>query len=377
MTAVTQERAMAERAPEPGWAEHYRDERDAAYLYRELASAEPSVSRRELFERLAAVEDRHVERWSDLFKAHSLALPRYSVSLRIRLLAWIARMFGPSAVLPLVVAEEGREVEAYLKLAGGSMPRTREMALGIATDSAEHAQELARTLGREGEPWHSAGAGGYLRSVVYGFNDGLTANFGLVAGVIGASVAEHVLIITGIAGALADALSMGASGYLAAKSEAEVSAHQIALEQEELRLMPDLEEEELTVIYEAKGMTPERARETAHALMTDPATALDAKVREELNIRQADLAPLADGIVTGSATAVGAIIPIMPFLVMPIGPAMWVSLTVSMLAHFAIGAARSLFTGRGVWASGRDMFLVGFGVAAVGYAIGELLTRFF
>jgi VIT1/CCC1 family predicted Fe2+/Mn2+ transporter len=219
--------------------------------------------------------------------------------------------------------------------------------------------------------------GGYLRSVVYGFNDGLTANFGLVAGVIGASVAPHVLIITGIAGALADALSMGESGYLAAKSEAEMSAHQIALEREEMRLMPDLEEDELALIYEAKGMTPERARETARALMADPVTALDAKVREELNIRQADLAPLSDGVVTGSATAVGAIIPIVPFLTMPLDTALWVSLAVSMLAHFAIGAARSLFTGRGIWASGRDMFLVGFGVAAAGYAIGELLTRFF
>jgi VIT1/CCC1 family predicted Fe2+/Mn2+ transporter len=103
---------------------------------------------------------------------------------------------------------------------------------------------------------------------------------------------------------------------------------------------------------------------------------LETKVREELNIHPAELAPLKDGLITGSATAVGALIPIVPFLVMDHGPAVWVSLAVSMLAHFAIGAARSLFTGRGIWASGRDMFIVGFGVAAVGYAIGELITRF-
>jgi VIT1/CCC1 family predicted Fe2+/Mn2+ transporter len=185
-----------------------------------------------------------------------------------------------------------------------------------------------------------------------------------------------VVIISGSAGAMADALSMGSSGYLAAKSEAEVQAHQIEMERHEMRLMPDLEEDELALIYEAKGLTKERARETAQAMMKDPARALETQVREELNIHPAELAPLKDGIVTGTATAVGAFIPIAPFFVMSHDAAMWTSLTISMLAHFAIGAARSLFTGRSIWASGRDMFLVGFGVAAVGYAIGELITRF-
>jgi len=171
-------------------------------------------------------------------------------------------------------------------------------------------------------------------------------------------------------------LSMGSSGYLAAKSEAEVQAHQIEMERHEMRLMPDLEEDELAVIYEAKGLSPDRARETAHAMMQDPAQALDAMVREELNIHPADLAPLKDGVVTGIATAIGAFIPILPFLTMEFATAVWVSLAISMLTHFAIGAARSLFTGRSLWASGRDMFLVGFGVAAVGYAIGELVTKF-
>jgi VIT1/CCC1 family predicted Fe2+/Mn2+ transporter len=231
-------------------------------------------------------------------------------------------------------------------------------------------------MGRSGEPWHAGGSGGYLRSVVYGFNDGLTANFGLVAGVIGANVAPHIVIISGVAGAIADALSMGSSGYLAAKSEAEVQAHQIEMERHEMRLMPDLEEDELALIYESKGLTPERARETARAMMRDPAQALAAMVREELNIHPAELAPLKDGVITGSATAVGALIPIAPFLLMDYSSAVWGSLVVSMLAHFAIGAARSLFTGRGVWASGRDMFVVGFGVAAAGYVIGELITRF-
>lgn len=358
------------------WDEHYRDERDAAFLYRALAAAEPDVTRRALFERLASVEDRHVQRWQELFREHGRPLPDHRVSWKTQALGWLARRLGPALVLPLVLAEEGREVQAYLRLArGAGHGRTKEAAVGIASDSAAHARELAELLGRPGEPWHTGGAGGYLRSVVYGFNDGLTANFGLVAGVVGASVAPHIVILTGLAGAVADALSMGSSGYLAAKSEAEVQAHQIEMERREMALMPDLEEEELALIYETKGLTPTQARETARTLMLDPARALETQVREELNIQPAELAPLNDGLVTGAATAVGAFIPIAPFLLTEPPAAVWISLTVSMAAHFAIGAARSLFTGRSVWASGRDMFLVGFGVAAAGYLIGELFTR--
>lgn len=362
--------------PDPSWDEHYRDERDAAFLYRALAAVEAHADRKQLFEKLAVVEDRHAERWEELFAQSGRPLPSYSTASRTRLLAWVAKHFGTSLVLPLMLAEEGREVQAYLGMARHSTHRqTHKAAVDIAADSAVHARELAEMMGREGEPWHVGGSGGYLRSVVYGFNDGLTANFGLVAGVIGADVAPHIVIISGVAGAIADALSMGSSGYLAAKSEAEVQAHQIEMERHEMRLMPDLEEEELALIYEAKGLPPDRARETARAMMQDPSQALDAMVREELNIHPAELAPLKDGVVTGTATAVGAFIPIVPFFMMSHGSAIWTSLAVSMLAHFAIGAARSVFTGRGVWASGRDMFVVGFGVAAVGYLIGELITK--
>ena len=378
----------AELQPHPGsstpdppradesWDEHYRDERDAAFLYRALAAVEPNRDRKELFEKLAVVEDRHAERWRQLFAESGRPLPPYTTAARTRLLAWVARHFGTSVILPLMLAEEGREVQAYLGMARHSSHRqTHQTAIDIASDSAVHARELSEMMGREGEPWHVGGAGGYLRSVVYGFNDGLTANFGLVAGVIGANVAPHIVIISGVAGAIADALSMGSSGYLAAKSEAEVQAHQIEMERHEMRLMPDLEEEELALIYQAKGLPADRARETARAMMQDPSQALDAMVREELNIHPAELAPLKDGIVTGGSTAVGAFIPIAPFFFLGHGAAIWTSLAVSMLAHFAIGAARSIFTGRSVWASGRDMFVVGFGVAAIGYLIGEWITK--
>jgi len=255
------------RVMDASWDEHYADEKDAAWLYRELARVDKNVERKDLFGRLAVVEDRHTARWEELFREAGRPLPAYAVARRTRLLAWVARTFGPSAVLPLILAEEGREVQAYLGLARHSSQQKtlHSAAIDIASDSAVHARELSEVMGREGEPWHVGGAGGLLRSIVYGFNDGLTANFGLVAGVVGANLGAHVVIVTGVAGAIADALSMGSSGFLAAKSEAEVHAHQIEMERHEMRLMPDLEEEELALIYQAKGLPADRARETARS----------------------------------------------------------------------------------------------------------------
>jgi VIT1/CCC1 family predicted Fe2+/Mn2+ transporter/rubrerythrin len=359
---------------------HYlAEEIDAAFLYREMAAVERDVTRRELFEKLAEVEDKHVGRWEQVLIEQGGTVPAvHTPSTRARLMAWVARRLGAGAILPMILAEEGREVAAYLRLAKLSTdPSTSETASALATDSAMHAQELAHVLGRHGEPWHASDVGGYLRSIVYGFNDGLTANFGLVAGVIGASAPAHFVIITGIAGAAADALSMGASGYLAAKSQAEVQAHDIEMERNEIRLMPEIEQEELALIYEAKGLSPELARSTAAALMADPEKALATKVREELDISEATVTPLNDGLVTGLATLIGAIIPIVPFLLTKSSWAIWISLSISMLAHFGVGAARSVFTGRGLFASGRDMFVVGFGVAALGYLIGLGLERVF
>ncbi len=361
-------------AVDPEWADYYRDEMDAAWLYRRLAGVEANAERRSIFERLAQVEDAHVERWRELFAQQGAVAPAHSVGLQTRLLAWTARLLGPASVLPIVLRQETREAGSYLRLARHSKEQaTKDAAMTIAAESAGHAQSLSDALGHQGEPWHRGAGSSYLRSVVYGFNDGLTANFGLVAGVVGADVAPHLIIVTGIAGALADALSMGASGYLAAKSESEVTAREVAIEKAEIRLMPDIEEQELALILEAKGLQPDRARDAARAIMANPEQALAVKVHEELGIQPPAVTPLTDGLVTGTATAIGAFIPLVPFFLLEMGAALWVSLIVSMLAHFAIGAARSVFTGRGLWASGRDMFMVGFGVAAAGYVIGDLV----
>jgi VIT1/CCC1 family predicted Fe2+/Mn2+ transporter len=358
------------------WREHWRDEGDAAYLYRALADSEPDANRAGIFRRLAEVEDRHVRLWREVLEEHGERVGDPRPSLRARTLGWLGRRFGPRVLLPLLLAEEGREMKGYLgeyRSAPGGTPGAT--ALRLARESAQHAETLGALSGRVGEPWHRTESGGFLRNVVYGFNDGLTANFGLVMGVVGAAVPHPIIVISGVAGCVADALSMGSSGYLAAKSEREVYAHEIAVEREEIRLMPELEEEELALLYEAKGFEPEAARAAAAAVMKEPERALAEKAREELGITEAAMSPLREGWVTGVATAFGALIPIVPFLAFSGRAAVWTSFAISMCSHFGVGAARSVFTGRGVIRSGFDMFVVGLGVALVGYVVGTWITE--
>ena len=358
------------------WLDHWADEADAAFLYRELAKAEPDTEKQSLYRRLAAVEDRHTGMWRKLLADEGIQCGEARPSRRARLLAWTAHRFGPGLLTTLLLKEEGREVQGYLALYRDTRPgAAKDTALTLAKESAEHAETLGGLAGKSGEPWHQMESGGFLRNVVYGFNDGLTANFGLVAGVIGAAVAPQVILFSGVAGMVADSLSMGASGYLAAKSEQEVYEHEIAMEADEIRLMPEVEAEELALVYEAKGVPRDEARRMAADVMKDPAKALAEKVREELKIGAQHSTPLREGWITGTATAVGAFIPVAPFLVLHGPAAIWSAFAVAMASHFAVGAARSVFTGRGVFRSGLDMFVVGLGVAAVGYVVGDLVAR--
>lgn len=358
---------------------HWQDEADAAYLYRLLAAAEPDPKRSDVYSRLADVEDRHVVVWADLLVRHGHPPAKFRPSGRARLLATLGRWFGPGFLLPMLLEEEGREVRAYLNM-HREIPRGAPggtEALTLARESAEHATTLGEIAGKGAEPWHKTKSGGFLRNVVYGFNDGLTANFGLVAGVIGAAtVNQHqAVVVAGVAGLIADALSMGSSGYLASKSEQEVYDYEISMEKTEVELMPEIERDELAIIYEAKGMDRNSAHTLATRIMADPQLMLKEQVQEELKIGESNMSPFKEGWLTGLATAFGAAIPVFPFLIWHGTTAIVISFTVAMLSHFIVGAARSVFTGRGVFRSGFDMFVVGVGVAVVGYFFGGWVGR--
>jgi vacuolar iron transporter family protein len=138
--------------------------------------------------------------------------------------------------------------------------------------------------------------------------------------------------------------------------------------------MPEVERDELALIYEAKGMNAELARKLATDMMANPERMLAEKVQEELGIGAPHMSPLREGVVTGAATAVGALIPVFPFLVTQGTAAIVSSFAISMLSHWLVGAARSVFTGRSVFRSGLDMFVVGLGVAVVGYFVGDWIS---
>jgi vacuolar iron transporter family protein len=358
---------------------HWQDEADAAYLYRILAASESDPKKKDTYSRLADVEDRHVVVWSDLLAKHGHQPGEFRPSGRARLLATLGRWFGPDFLLPMLLEEEGREVKAYLDMhreTARGAPGGAE-ALVLARESADHATTLGEIAGKGAEPWHKTKSGGFLRNVVYGFNDGLTANFGLVAGVIGAAtINQHQsVVVAGMAGLIADALSMGSSGYLASKSEREVYEYEISMEKTEVDLMPEIERDELAVIYEAKGMDRDSAHTLATQVMADPQRMLKEQVQEELKIGEFSMSPLREGWLTGLATAFGAAIPVFPFLVWTGTTAIVISFAVAMLSHFVVGAARSVFTGRGVFRSGFDMFVVGIGVAVVAYFVGGWVGR--
>ncbi len=359
------------------WKHHLQDEVDASFLYKTFADLESDPDRKEILLELADVESRHVERWMEILTSYEVKIKEQRSTLKARFWSWYARRFGSTFPLARMLDEEASEVKDYLILHKNStLADAKETALILAKESAMHTESLQKLTGTSDEPWHKTESGGMLGNIVYGFNDGLTANFGLVAGVIAATDDISTILVTGIVGTVADSLSMGASGYLAAKSEQEVYEHEIEVEKDEIRLMPDIEEDELALIYASRGVPKEHARLLAKEVMSDPERALEEKIQAELKIGEKHTTPFKEGWITGLATAVGAFIPVAPFLFISGLTAIWISFTLAMFSHFVVGAARSLFTGRGLFRSGIDMFVVGLGVAGVGYLVGKVLEQF-
>ncbi|HKI55503.1 MAG TPA: VIT1/CCC1 transporter family protein [Trueperaceae bacterium] len=364
-------RAAATRLPRERLLEHWRDEGDSAHLYARLARRVRDPEARAALERLARDERGH----QTVFEEMLGRVPRFRPSWRTRALLLVSRLLGARLVLAMATNEEGREVERFLHeaAAGVDEPWVRR----LARESAHHATVLGRLSGSSGDPWHHIDSGGRLRNVVYGFNDGLTANFGLIAGMLGAAIQRDVVLLSGFAGLLASSLSMAASGYLAAQSQREVDQNEINIQRAELVLFPQREEDYLADLYADKGLTQDEARSAARRVMADPEVALRELTREKLKISEEADSPVTEGVTTGLATVFGAVVPIVPFFFGGGPVAAWSAFVVAMAMHFVVGAMRSVFTGRPWLRSGLDMFVVGLGVAAFGYLLGFLLTGIF
>jgi len=368
-------------------------ERDAVVLYDALASIEKDPVRAAAFERIATNERRHAEIWANKLADAGATVPSSNgVRPRVRFIILVARLFGTKSVADLVKALEGDEEEAY------DAQASPEVA-AIAADEREHAQIWDRlgsgaatdprrdgvgAAGRAGsaaeigkrESWHRSGArSGTLRAVIFGVSDGLVSNLSLVMGVAGAAAANpSFIILAGIAGLMAGAISMAAGEYISMQSQRELFERQIALERAEMEAMPEEEEAELAASYRAKGFTPDEAARIAKRIFKDPQTALDTLVREELGLDPDELgSPWAAAGGSFISFAIGAAIPVVPYLVAGGVGATIVSLVVSLIALFGVGAGVSLLTGRSLLYSGFRQLGIGLAASLVTYFIGTLI----
>ena len=356
-------------------------ERDAVVLYDQLAQIEGDPHRAQAFRRIAANERRHAEIWASRLASAGVTVPPAGPPrARVRMIIRLARLLGTRAVADLVRALEGDEEEAY---ADQLTPETA----AIAADEREHAEiweRLARgeaTLA-EGtekddagqEAWHRSGQSGTLRAAVFGANDGLVSNLSLVMGVAGAVSNNQLIVLAGVAGLLGGAFSMAAGEYISMQSQRELFERQIAIEREEMRVMPDEEERELAAIYRSKGLPAADAARVAAHLMKDPVKALDAKVREELGLDPDELgSPWGAALSSFIAFAAGAVVPLAPFLLSTGVPALLAALGLSFLALFVVGALVSLVTGRGLLFSGARQVAIGAIAAAVTFGVGTAI----
>ena len=361
--------------------ENLKLERDAVALYDELARIEKDPRRAEAFRTIAGNERRHAEVWATKLRELGATVPEPDgPRLRIRTILFVARLFGTHAVRDLVQALEGDEEDIYTEQ---SSPEVE----AIAADEREHAAIWRRLSGGGGSPghaahrpseiaaserWHHAGRSGTLRAVIFGVSDGLVSNLALVMGIAGASGGEgRFVLLAGIAGLLAGAFSMGAGEYISMQSQRELFERQIALERSELEAMPHEEQAELAQVYRGKGFTEAEAAAIAERMFKDPQHALDTLVREELGLDPDELGS-AWGAAGGSfvAFAIGALIPVIPYLLSTGGTAFVAALGLSVGALFAVGAGVSLLTGRSLLFSGGRQVLIGAAAAVVTYVVG-------
>lgn len=358
------------------YLEFLADERNSAALYRALAEVEKNPKIAEVYRRLAATEEAHAAVWAEKLKAANAAVPPAKLDWRTRALIWSARRFGPGAVLPSMTAMERQGDQAYLKAGAPAGMAHQERSHGLLLSTISQTRggiegaALAQLEGR-----HRSAGGNALRAAVLGANDGLVSNFSLIMGVAGAEVANSAIVLTGIAGLLAGAISMALGEWISVQSSRELYQKQIKTEQEEITASPEEEAEELALIYQARGLDENAARQLAQQMMSSEETALEALSRDELGINPEELGGSAWEAASASFLlfAVGAIIPLFPFFFLSGGTAIVVSAVCGAIGLFAIGAVITLFTGRSVLYSGTRQMLFGLAAAAVTFLIGRLI----
>jgi len=368
--------------PRPPNVQRYRanwqEEVDSAARYQAMADAERDPGRAQVYRDLAAMEEKHAGFWEKRLSQAGAPVGPRRLSTRARILIWLARRFGPESILATVASDEhaGRTGYDAQPETQGTRMRSQERMharlLGSLVRSGEGASgaELGKLEGR-----HRTIGGNALRAAVLGANDGLSSNLSLVMGVAGAASDQKAVLLAGIAGLVAGAGSMALGEWVSVTSSRELAERELETEREEIELDPEDEREELELLYRAKGLDPKEAKALSKEIMAKPGAALDVLAREELGIDPQELggSPYTAAVTSFVLFAIGAAIPVFPFLFLRGNAAIVGSIVVSAVALFAIGAAITLFTGRSVLRTGFRQLVLGLGAAALTFGIGKLV----
>jgi VIT1/CCC1 family predicted Fe2+/Mn2+ transporter/rubrerythrin len=365
----------------------WRDERSAALTYAAAAERERDPRRRDILLRMAAEEQKHAERWeARLRELHADPGAYEETQPERKRRADLVAGAGDELVSAMAAAE-GNADGVYETLASlaptdgdrqafveaGRAERAHDRVLKDMASRAEHPRSaLDRILGEE----RHARGGGWIGQAIYGINDGLGAAFGVVSGVAGAThVNSSFVLLSGFASLVASALSMGSGAYLATKSEKEMREAELSREKKEIQEHPEEEREELSLFYQLKGFTAEEANAMATRMAENPEEMLKTLAHEELGLSdQAFPNPWRSAVSATVATAIGAAVPVVPYLFTTGATALITSFVISTIAHFGVGAAKVVVTGRSWWKSGMEMMLIGLGEAGITYGIGILIA---
>jgi VIT1/CCC1 family predicted Fe2+/Mn2+ transporter/rubrerythrin len=368
----------------------WRGEIEARAVYSILAARMRDPRRAQILGEIAEGEGRHRARIEQRLTELGQPIPDPST---VRISPWLRLQARFAPVMRMLAHMESNEqveiTDRYKRSTGDAETdavlasiRSEEQGHSRSLDAiqATHATgdpppsgaegRLNRILGRE--TWHRTGSG-WISGAIYGANDGLAAVFGIVAGVSGATGGSSFVLTAGLSGAVASALSMATGAFLAERSEAEVVAANVAQERREIEEQPEEEKDELSLFYQLKGIDATLANELADKLAENPEAMLKVLATEELGGTEAGGNAVQSAIAAGVSTFIGAMVPVIPFFFLRGTTAVVVAAIVSLIAHFLVGAAKSLFTLRTWWAAGLEMTLAGVIVGTVTYALGLVL----
>lgn len=370
--------------------EAWRGEIEARTVYSILAERTRDPRRAQIIREIADGEARHRERIERRLKELGQPVPDQST---VRISPWLRLQARFAPVMRMLAHMESNEqveiTDRYKRSTGDAETdavlasiRVEEQGHSRTLDAIQAAHganepvasgaegKLNRILGRE--TWHRTGSG-WISGAIYGANDGLAAVFGIVAGVSGATGGSSFVLTAGLSGAVASALSMATGAFLASRSEAEVVAANVAQERKEIEEHPAEEKQELSLFYQLKGLDAAFADQLAEKLAENPEAMLKVLATEELGGIEAGGNPVQSAVAAGVSTFIGAMVPVIPFFFLRGNTAVLVAAVVSLIAHFLVGAAKSLFTLRTWWSAGLEMTLAGIIVGGATYALGLVL----